>query len=84
MEESQSLEKQLLDLKKETNVLIKDIEACRTDQEKLLTENNQLEDRIMQKTEFLKIKYNERKYMQQFRTKSPPTPCPQKKPSLWF
>ena len=69
MEESQSLEKQLLDLKKETNVLIKDIEACRTDQEKLLTENNQLEDRIMQKTEFLKIKYNERKNMEQLRTK---------------
>ena len=65
MEESQSLEKQLLDLKKETNVLIKDIEVCRKDQEKLITENNQLEDRIMQKTEFLKIKYNERKNMEQ-------------------
>ena len=69
MEESQGLEKQLLDLKKETNVLIKDIEVCRNDQEKLITENNQLEDRIMQKTEFLKIKYNERKNMEQLRTK---------------
>ena len=69
MEESQSLEKQLLDLKKETNVLIKDIEVCRKDQEKLITENNQLEDRIMQKTEFLKIKYNERKNMEQLMTR---------------
>ena len=69
MEESQSLEKQLLDLKKETKVLIKDIEVCRTDQEKLLTENNQLEDTIMQKTEFLKMKYNERKNMEQLRTR---------------
>ena len=69
MEESQSLEKQLLDLKKETKVLIKDIEVFRTDQEKLLTENNQLEDTIMQKTEFLKIKYNERKNMEQLRTR---------------
>ena len=69
MEESQSLEKQLLDLKKETNVLFNDIEVCRTDQEKLLTENNQLEDTIMQKTEFLKMKYNERKSMEQLRTR---------------
>ena len=69
MEESQSLEKQLLDLKKETNVLIKDIEVCRNEQEKLITENNQLEDRIMQKTEFLKIKYNERKNMEQLMTR---------------
>ena len=69
MAESQSLKKELFYLREETNGLIKDIEVFQTDQEKLATENNQLEVKISQKAECLKKKYNERKNTEQMRSR---------------
>ena len=69
MAESQSLEKELLYLRKETNVLLNEIEVCQTDQEKLATENNQLEVKVIQKAECLRKKYIERKNIEQLRSK---------------
>ena len=68
MADSQSLKKELFYLREETNVLMKDIEVCQTDQEKLTAENNQLEVKITQKTKCLKKKYKERKNTEQMRS----------------
>ena len=69
LSESKSLEKELLDLRKETNVLMKDITVCRTDQEKLVNEKNQLEKKIRHNTECLKIKYKDRKNIEEIKRK---------------
>ena len=66
---SPSIEKELQDLRKETNVLIKDIEVCKTNQGKLINENNQLENEILQRTEILKNKYRDRKTIEQLKQK---------------
>ena len=69
MAESQSLEKELLYLREETNFLLNDIDVCQTDQEKLASEKNQLEVKIIQKAECLRKKYIERKNIEQLRSR---------------
>ena len=59
--ESICLENEILDLRKETSVLIKDIAICENDHERLVTENHDLGIKILQKTESLTTKLEARK-----------------------
>ena len=59
--ESICLENEILDLRKETSVLIKDIAICENDHERLVTENQNLGIKILQKTERLTTKLEARK-----------------------
>ena len=67
--ESKNLERELLDLRKETNVLIKDITIFRTDQEELVNEKKQLEKKIRHNTDHLNIRYKYRKNIEELRRK---------------
>ena len=69
LSESKSLERELLDLRKETNVLIKDITIFRTDQEELVNEKKQLEKKIRHNTDHLNIRYKYRKNIEELRRK---------------
>ena len=69
LSESKSLERELLDLRKETNVLIKDISIFRTDQEELVNEKKQLEKKIRHNTDHLNIRYKYRKNIEELRRK---------------